>query len=988
VLRFRLLGPFEVELAGAPVGAGGPRQRTVLAMLALTPNRAVSIERLTAAMYGQEPPASARVQVQIIVSALRRLFATVGRPDVIDTRPGGYALRVDDDQIDLRRYEALVAQGRAARDAGQPGTAVVAYRSALALWRGPALDGLDSDLLRAAATRLEEQHLVVVEDRIALELDLGRHRDVLGELVELSDEHPLRERLHELLMLALYREDRRADALEVYRRIRRRLVDELGIEPGAGLQRIQHAILTDDVGPAPTPVPDGGAPHGAEAALPPRLLPIDIAHFTGRAAQVEAVETRLAAGAAEGAGVPVVAINGRPGVGKTALAVHVAHRLAERYPDGHLFADLRGPSAHPAEPTEILGRFLRVLGASGGALREGVDAGAELYRHLLAERRMLVVLDNAGDESQVLPLLPGASRSAVVVTSRHRLGALPGALHVEVDLLEPDSAVVLLSRMVGAHRVDAEPGAAAALAGRCGYLPLALRIAGARLIGRPHWTIERLAARLADQERRLDELQYGPLGVRTSLTLSYEGLSARARQLLRGLANVDFPFVSAWTAAALVDCGYAAAADLLDELTDARLLDVDEDGHRYRCHDLVRVFARERLLVEDPAPVRRAALARVLGALLFLAERANRVLAEGDVVIAGGEAPRWPLPDDVTQQLIASPMAWLNRERHTLTSGVRLAAEARLGPLSWELAFAASWAFEEHAEVDEWRQVLEIALSVAEEAEHPRGQAAMHYSLGSAHMFQQRFDDARPSLLRSAELFGQLGETPERALPLRNLAYVDRLRGDLDSATRHYEEALALLRHGGFPVGVAYVLHGLASVRLEHGDCDAALALLDEALELSRHGTTRRVEAQVRYRQGEVWLRLDEPERAADAFGEALAALGNHADPVGRGFALHGFGHASLRAGRLADADGALREALRLAETTRNRLLETRCLLGLAELAIAGGRSGHADQWTRRAVELARAIDVPLYRARAAELRARVDDGPVAPEPRSGPDGE
>lgn len=974
-IRFRLLGPFEVEIDGDVVDVGRPRQQAVLAALAIVPYRTVVIERLITTVYGADPPPTAKAQVQICVSALRRLFAGHGQESMITTRPGGYALRAADDDVDLRRFEALVAEGRARRG-DAPEAAVTAYRSALALWRGPALGGLDSEAMRAVAHRLDEQRLAVIEECIDLELGLGRHRDVLIELTTLAAEHPVREQLQGQLMLALHHAGRPADALEVYHRTRRVLVDELGIEPGPRLRRLQRAVLAGRTSlDIPPPKPGGDVTHGTppEAAVPtPRLLPTDIADFTGRDAEIDAAGSALT-GAPDPGVVPIVVVSGRPGVGKTALAVHLGHRVADRYPDGQLFADLRGPSGRPADPAEILGRFLRVLGVPGMALPEGTDARAELYRHRLAGRRMLVVLDNAGDERQILSLLPGTPPSAVLVTGRQRFGGLPATAYVEVGLFEPRTAMDLLSRMVGAERVAAEPEAAATLADLCGHLPLALRIAGARLVGRPHWTVEHLVTRLLDQGRRLAELQYGPWGVRAGLALSYEGLSGDARRLLRRLAVADFGHIRSWMAAALLESDHAGASDLLDELADARLLDPDAGGRRYRLHDLVRVYAGERLRAEEPGPEQAAALARVLGGLLFLAERANRPHAEGDITISAGVAARWALPDEVTARLLASPRTWLDEERHTLTTGIRLAAEANHTALSWELAYAASWVFEEQADVEEWRMAVEVALGRAEAAGDPQGQATMLYCLGSAHLFQQRYDAARRPLERAAALFRHSGDEQSRALPLRNLAYLDRLRGDLDAAAARYTEALALLRRGPYPVGVAYVLHGLARISLERGNGEAALRMLEEALTLSRQGGTRRVEAQVHCRLGELWLSLGTWDRAAGAFTEALAALHDVDDSVGRVHALRGRGIAYAQSGRRAEAAEALGEALQTAARIRNPLLQARCLVALADLALAGGDWRPARAHLYQALEHLRAVNVPPDKEHVLALLAKVE---------------
>ncbi len=382
-VEFRILGPLEVQAGSQRLDLGGPRQQAVLATLLLSAGHVVTTGRLLEAVYGEDLPPTARSQMQICVSALRRLLAGYGGTGIISTRVQGYALQAGDGQLDHRRFAGLSAAARAARDAGQLDQALAGYRDALRLWRGPALAGLDSQLIRAAASRLDEERIAALEDRVAVELDLGRHHELAGELTGLVAEFPLRERLRGQLMLALYRCDRAAEALQTYRQARQTMIEELGIEPGERLQRLERDILRSDPALAP--------PGGLVTARPkrrqvPRLLPTDIADFTGRAEQIGRVRQHLLSAAGEGArpAVPVVVITGQGGAGKTCLAVRAAHGLAARFPDGQLFVDLHGGSAHPVGPLQALERFLRALGVPGGQVPESLDERAEVYRSMLA----------------------------------------------------------------------------------------------------------------------------------------------------------------------------------------------------------------------------------------------------------------------------------------------------------------------------------------------------------------------------------------------------------------------------------------------------------------------------------------------------------------------------------------------------------------------------------------------------------------------------
>ncbi len=967
-MEFRILGPVEVTAGSERLELGGARQQVVLAALLLGAGRAVSVGRLVEAVYGEDVPPTARSQVQISVSLLRRLFAARDGATAISTWGQGYLIEVGAGWLDSQRFEDRVAAARAARAAGRLEEAVAAYRDGLRLWRGPALDGIDSQLLRAAADRLDEQRVAANEDRLALELDLGRHHELVGELAELVGEFPLRERPCGQLMLALYRCGRTAEALAVYRQARRTMVEELGIEPGERLQELERAILTSD--PA-LDLPTGPVrlqPAGPQA---PGLLPADIADFTDRVEHTSQIHRFLVPvdGQEDSRAVPVVVVTGQGGVGKTSLAVHAAHGVAGCFDDGQLFADLHGATAHPVGPGRVLERFLRALGVPGGQVPEGLDERAEVYRNLLAGRRMLVVLDDAAGESQVAPLLPGSG--AVLITSRDRLAGLAGATRVEVDVLDAGQSVDLLARVAGG-RVQAQAAAAAAVAGRCGHLPLALRIAGARLAARPHWSVQQLADRLADETRRLDELRHGDLAVRASISLSYDGSTEQARRLLRRLALLEAPVFSGWVAAALLDQPPASAEDALDDLIGARLVETAGSGNgtggQYRLHDLIRVFARERLAADEPSAEQTAALERALGALSYLADAARRRYYGGDYMRIPSDAPRWPLPRPLVQELVADPLAWYERERAALVAGVRQAARAGLTGLCWSLAFNAATLFEVRAYFDDWRETHDIALQATRQAGHVRGQAVMLYARGSLFLQQQRHELARRDLTAAAQLFQDAGDEQGWAQVTGQIAFLDRIGGRLDDATGRFEQALGIFRSTGDEVGAASTLRGLAMIKLDRGDLDGATDLLAEALRLARTAGSARTEAVVLDRIGEVSLRADEPTRAADTFAQALAKYRGLKDPGGEASALRGLGVAQTRLGEFGHARDTLRRALELADTSGDQLGRAHVLLGLGELALTSGDPGQAVVYGQQAANDCRTIGAPLWEARALTL--------------------
>jgi DNA-binding SARP family transcriptional activator/predicted negative regulator of RcsB-dependent stress response len=970
-VEFRILGPLEITVGTERLELGGTRQQIVVATLLLSANKVVTMDRLLEAIYGEDLPPTARAQAQISISSLRRTFAAYSPEPVIATHAHGYVIQVQNGRLDAERFEGLFAAARAAREGNSVDLAVARYRDALRLWRGPALDGIDSSLLRAAAHRLDEQRIATNEDRLTLELDLGRHHELVGELTDLIREYPVRERLRGQLMLALYRCDRADEALEVYEQARRTMIDELGIEPGEHLQRLAHAIATADPALDLPAAPVTIAPVSVQV---PGLLPTDIADFTGRAEQLGRIRSHLVSPAEDKArgAVPVVVIVGKGGIGKTSLAVRASHEIAGHFPDGQLFADLHGAASRPVGPMQVLERFLRAFGVPGSQIPEGLDERAEVYRNLLADRKVLVVLDDAATESQVSPLLPGTPGAAVIISSRSRLAGLPGAIHVEMNVFDADRSLDLLVHIVGAERVKAEPDAAAEVAGHCGHLPLALRIAGARLAARPHWRIQQLADRLADETRRLDELRHGDMGIRPSISLTYESTSEHARQLFRRLALLDLPVFSGWLGSVLIDQPLADAEDLLDDLVSAQLVEITSNGSgvhsQYHFHDLIRVFARERLAVEESAAERRAALQRALGALLYVADRADRQFFGGDDFGMSSDAPRWPLPERLVQQLVSDPLAWYERERTALVWAVRQAAQAGFTELCWSLAFKAVTLFEARSYLDDWRETHEIALEAAKKADNLRGQAAMLFSIGSMHVRQERFGPAHAELTAAAQLFRDAGDRQGVAHVTRFMADLDRFSGRLDDAARGYERALAVLRESGGNVAVACVLRDLAQVRLEFQRFDEAMELLSEALQLTRAARCARIEAQVLHRIGDAWLQSGEPANAIVAFDQALSTALDIGDIRYESYALRGVGIARVRLGEFGQAREALQRALELAGSIDERSARSRALLGLSELALASGDPGEAILFGQRAARAFREMRMPLLEARALTL--------------------
>jgi DNA-binding SARP family transcriptional activator len=616
-VEFRLLGPVEVHADGQQLPIPGPIQRGLLAILALHANRVVASHELQASMWGPVPPATARRSLQWQVWRLRRLLGP--QADRLVYRAPGYLLRVQPGELDLARFQQLADQGRERLAAGDAERAGRLLGAALRLWRGQALEDVQVAALAEQRARLDQRRLAVLEDRVQADLDGGRHNGLVPELEGLVADQPLRERLWELLMVALYRSGRQADALAAFRALRQRLVEQQGVEPSPPLQELHRRILAAD----PALLLPAEAPGSVQAAAPtpvPRQLPPDVAGFTGREPELAQLDQVLAAAGQDG---PVVigAIAGTGGIGKSALAVHAAHRLAGRFPDGQLYVDLHGATAglEPLAPLEVLGRFLRALGMAPAAVPTELEEASGTFRSRVAGRRLLVVLDNAADAAQVAPLVPASPGCGVLVTSRQALASLDGATHLHLGILPAEEATRLLGRLAGQERVAAEPEAAAEVARGCGYLPLALRIAGARLAARPGWPVAALAERLADAQRRLDELEVAEAGVRASFAVSHRQLGAgddaldRAAAVAFGLLGLlDGPELGVPVVARLLDRPEEAAERVLERLVDAQLLETPSPG-RYRLHDLLRLYAREQASRQHPEPERAAALARALG---------------------------------------------------------------------------------------------------------------------------------------------------------------------------------------------------------------------------------------------------------------------------------------------------------------------------------------------------------------------------------------
>ncbi|MEU1898071.1 BTAD domain-containing putative transcriptional regulator [Nocardiopsis dassonvillei] len=925
-----------------PVPAG--RQQAVLCALLLELERVVSVDHLIDVLWAHDPPDTARTQVQICVSRLRRLLKPTGVS--IETRPPGYLLVVDPATVDVHVQRTLVGEAAALNAQGRGEGTAAALRAAADLWRGPTLSGVGSAILAAKATRLDEERLSVIESYLDVELGLGRHSRLVGEIRTLVGEHPLRERLRAQLMLALYRSGRQAEALDTYRAGRELLVEELGLEPGEELRGMESAILAGDPGlqapapPAPAAPParaeasaDDDAPRDPAPETRPYQLPTDTADFVGREDVTRTIRETLVGGGGR-AGVAV--LMGRPGVGKSATAMHVAHALAaEHYPDGQLYCDLRATRGNPLTSSDVLSRFLRSLGAPAQAIPEDVDERAAMYRGMLASRRVLVVLDDAADEAQLLPLIPAGAGCGVIVTSRAFLTGLPGATQVQLDTLPGDASIELLSRVLGEARVRTEPEAARALVRAVGRLPLALRIISARLAARPRWRLAAMVERLADERNRLDELAHGDMTVRASLSLTYDGIEPGTARAFRLLGTMEGPTIPAWSAGALLDDGRPFPSDLVEPLVDAHMIDiigVDAAGEPvYRFHELVRDFSRERLLREEDGG-RRAAVERLLGGWLSLLDTANRRLMGGDYLRLRGEAPRWSPPARYVERLMADPYTWLEAERANIRHAALQAVAEGLDEHSWDLVVGVSLFLTRRGYLDDLSELYGAVEPALRASGNRRGRAALMETAGAT-LTQGKDDALRAAMLEEALAeFTDLGDTHGQALTRRGLASVFDLRGERAGAIRLCEQALEGFLVVGDLGGQWRCLMLMGYLRCLEGDVRRGRDELDRALTLAEATGDSRACAQVLRRIGLLEAAGGEYGRALEHLHRARGLVEELDDPVGRAVVLRDLGRVYARSGRRAEAGLHLERSAVLFEGLRDAEEQASTERELAEL--------------------------------------------------------
>ncbi|MET8850690.1 BTAD domain-containing putative transcriptional regulator [Amycolatopsis sp. NPDC004625] len=948
-VRFGVLGPVAAWCGEDPVEVGSGKCLRVLGVLLLHANQRVDREQIIEGAWDDGPPKSAVNLIQKYVGEVRRSLELDNGS--LRTEGTGYLLRVAPDQLDSTQFASRLARARETRSDGDLTAARQHLAEAMTLWRGPAFSGLDTPAATTERLRLEEYRLGALEDLAELDLLRGEHALAVPELSRLADEHPYRERARELLMLALYRTGRQGDALAVFHDIRRLLAEELGADPGHGLQRVHAQILRAD------PALDVAAATGEPRPI--AQLPADIPDFTGRAGTLHELLDLLAERR-------VVVVAGAPGTGKSALAVRALRQAGDAFPDGQLYLDLAGTSAVPRDPAMMLAELLRALGVTDAVMPPGLHERAALYRSRLADRRMLVLLDDVAGAQQVRPLLPPSGGCAVVVTSRHRLADLAGAEHVELDVLPARDARDLLARIAGAERVEREPEPADAIVRLCGRLPLAIRITGARLASRRAWTLQVLRERLEDESRRLRELRVGDLDVRANFDLSLRLLPGEAVRAFRLLGLLGAETLPAWVIGPLL--GHPAGDDVLDTLVDAylvRLVTTDRAGQpRYRLHDLLRAYASEGAQDRYPAEERRAAVERVLSAWLALAEQARDLCYPSLFRPTPGRAPRWT-PDHT----VVDPIAWFDAERGTLLRAIELAAEWELDELAWELAVAAVPYYDHRSLYQDWNRSHQIALATARAAGNAHGEAALLQGLGQVHIYLDEMAEARDDLHRCAQLYRGIGDQRGEGLALASLGTVHRVRGELDAALTVDKEALAHVVAAGHRQAEAQIRTAIGIIGFEQGAGDAG-SWIEDGLRIAcrlgdRHRQAVILRTLSRYHQG-----IGDTPAALRDLTEALTIFNEINDERCGAYTDQRLGAIYAEAGDRSRADSALRRAAHVFRLNGDRSNEAACRQQLGELESELGDAAAARHHLSLAVGLWRAVGLP---ERAEEVQAALD---------------
>jgi DNA-binding SARP family transcriptional activator/tetratricopeptide (TPR) repeat protein len=972
-VRVLVLGPVEVRAGGAEVNLGGPKPKALLSALLLQARRVVSVDRLVDVIWDESPPQSATALVHTYVSSLRRGFAAAGLGGAVATRAPGYVLDIEPDDSDLESFEKHLDAARRAERVDDHETAERHYDLALGLWRGPAFGGVDAAFARDRADGLAEERLGAEEGLARCRLAQGRASELTQPLRALVTAHPLREEARALLMRVLYETGRQADALAAYREGRQRLLDELGIEPGERLRELHAAILNG----APT---RAASPTSAPPAAPrvvPRNLPPDIGDFTGRD-DVLATVLRFATGdASTRTNTPTLVVSGFGGAGKSALAVHAAYLLREQYPDGQLFADLRGFDRE-VSTFDVLGRFLGALGVEAGDLPATVDDRVELFRRTVSGRRLVIVLDNARGEHQLRPLLPGDTHCLVIITSRSRLTGLEGAEPVELGFFSTDTAVEMLAKIIGSDRVASQRAAAERIANLCGGVPLAIRAAGAKLLARPHWPLKSLAARLSDERRRLDELAVGDLAIRSSLRLNYTELTEQQQRAFHLLSVLDLPDFGWWVAAPLLDVPLEEAEDTVEQLVDLRLLDVagvDAIGRvRYRFHDLVRLFGAEQAAAVESDENVAVAVWRVLATWMTLVEAGSRQMPRTTLGVRPSSSVAIDVDERLVEEVEEDPIGWFSSETAAVVRAVECAGELGIDSMTTLLITSLlSSSFAVRNEFDGWQRTHEVALDTARATGNRHAEAMVLAGLGQLHYEKDDFLTALEHFTNALAHAVAVGDDGIRAVSLVGLGTVRRDLAEFAQARQDLEAAAELGERLGDLSVVAAACYGLGVISRDHGGIDDAAECFHRCVELYRKADDSRGEALALRGLSLCHRARDEHAEAAELSERAMEILVAAGDELGATYARQSWAKALLRLGRTEGMADLLTSCLDTCTRHGDRFGAALVTRTLGELHLATGDLALAETTLATALANWTTLELPLWQARTLRDLAAAD---------------
>jgi DNA-binding SARP family transcriptional activator/Tfp pilus assembly protein PilF len=955
------LGPVRAWHHGVPIDLGSPRQRGLLGLLALAGGRALSRAEFVEALWQCRPPVSATNMIQSYVKRLRRILEPerlrYQSSTVLPAVGDGYALQVPRDAVDALVFRDLVSSAVAAQREGRPDRAAAGFAEAIGLWRGSPLADVALLASHPKVTALSGERNSALLGYAQARGAMGEWAETLGVLQEATAAQLLDETVHALLIHAYHVLGRRADAFALYHQIRCRLRDDLGMDPGAELAAV-HAVLLGGDSPSavvtPTliagaaalggPAGDNGDAAVATAPAPrrpltPAQLPADIPGFTGRRAHLHRLDRLLADCDPLTAAPMILAISGMAGVGKTALAVHWAHRVADRFPDGTLYLNLRGygPGGHVMDPTEAVRRLLDALEIPAEHIPADPDAQSATYRTAVAGRRLQIVLDNARDTAQVRPLLPGAPNCVVLVTSRSQLSGLvatDAAQHISLDLPTPEECRELLSRRLGSDRVAAEPGAVSEIVTCCGQLPLALAIVAARGAMHRQFALAALARELGDSRGRLDTLASvdGPqTDVRAVFSWSYRALSPPAARLFELLGLHPGPGLTAPAAASLAALPPPVARSLLAELAGASLLMESIPG-RYGFHDLVRAYSAELVAHRADPDARRRAVGRMLDHYLHSADAADQMLNPTRDPLT----LRPPEPGANAEHPTGYDQAleWFTVEHPVLVAVIDHAANIGHDAHTWQLARTLATFLERRRHWPDQISIQRAAVAASHRLVDRPTEALARLRLARSYIESGRPDEARTELRRALDLSAQTGDQVGQARTHHYLAYLCERRGDCNLALDHERQALALFQAAGHQRGEAGVLNAIGWYHAQLGDYGEALAFCRRALHL-------------------------------------LHQLG---DRFGQGATWDSIGYAHCHLGHYSEAFACYQKAVALYAGLGDRYLQATTLSHLGDTYTTAGDIGAAGAVWRQALAILADLDHPD----AASVRAKLSHSSVS----------